>query len=82
VVSAFRDKWPLFLRWLPVVSFALFMVGVLAGLTPITAQIHALGVQPLAALVLSVAYVGSTLHALLTRKPLATLQKRAKPQAA
>jgi Glycosyltransferase family 87 len=82
VVSACRDRWPLVLRWLPVVSFALFMVGVLAGLTTFTAKIHALGVQPLATLVLSLAYVSSTLHALLTRKPLAALQKSATAQAA
>ena len=46
MLSAFREKWPLAVRWLPIVSFALFMVGVLAGLTKNTKEIHALGVQP------------------------------------
>ena len=73
VMSAFREKWPLFLRILPLASFVLFMVGVLAGLTPMTARIHALGEQPLAALLLLVTYVGVTVHG-LTQQPLAALQ--------
>ncbi len=77
VVSAFREPWPLALRWLPLASFALFMAGVLAGLTPATAQIHGLGVQPLAALLLTVGYGFIALHL-----PRAALRNPAKPHAA
>jgi hypothetical protein len=76
VVSAPREKWPLAVRWLPAVSFALFMAGVLAGLTPVAARIHALGLQPLAALLLFVSYIVMTIQMLLARPPLATLHEQ------
>jgi hypothetical protein len=81
VVAAPREKWPLVVRWLPAGSFALFMVAVLAGLRPTTAQIHALGLQPLATLLLFLSYVVMTLHLLLTRPPLAALQSETVPAA-
>jgi hypothetical protein len=81
-VAAFREKWPLAVRWLPLASFALFIAGVLAGLWPAAAQIHALGIQPLATLLLFIGYILITVHSLLTRKPLAALQATAQPQAA
>jgi len=82
VVAAFREKWPLAVRWLPLASLALFIAGVLAGLRPAAAEIHALGIQPLATLLLFIGYVLITLHSLLTRKPLATYETTAQPQAA
>jgi hypothetical protein len=82
VVAAIREKWPLPLRWLPLASLGLFMIGVLAGLRPAAAEIHALGIQPLATLLLFIGYVLITLHALLTRRPLAALPGTAQPQAA
>jgi hypothetical protein len=81
VVAAPRENWPLVVRWLPAVSFALFMVAVLAGLRPNTAQIHALGLQPLAALLLFLSYVVMTLQLLLTRPPLAAIQSEQVPAA-
>jgi hypothetical protein len=82
VVASVREGWPLAVRSLPAASLALFTAGVLAGLTPYAPRIHALGIQPLATLMLFTAYVGSVLSALLTRKPLAALQDAAPPRAA
>lgn len=44
-------------RLLSKAAFALFLAGVLAGLLPRTARLHGLGMQPLGALLLSIAYV-------------------------
>jgi hypothetical protein len=82
VLSAPREKWPVAIRWLPAVSFALFMVGVLAGLTHITARIHALGIQPLATLLLLLSYTVVAVSMLLTRPPLAALPGARLPDAA
>jgi hypothetical protein len=44
-------------RLLSKAALALLLVGVLAGLLPRTARLHGLGIQPLGALLLSIAYV-------------------------
>jgi hypothetical protein len=79
VLNAPREKWPVAVRWLPAVSFALFMAGVLAGLRPMTAQIHALGVQPLATLLLFLSYAVVSLQMVLIRQPLAVWPTQAAP---
>ena len=67
LVAARREEWPALVHWLPAVSLALFMAGVLAGLKW-TATIHGLGVHPLGTLLLFVAYVGVTIQALIQAK--------------
>jgi hypothetical protein len=57
VQSARLDGWPWGARALADGAGVLLVVGVLAGVGPWTAQVHALGPQPLAALLLSAAYV-------------------------
>jgi hypothetical protein len=70
LVAARLERWPGAVAWLPAASFALFMVGVLAGLTKWTGRIHGLGFQPLGALLLFVAYLAVAARALLpTRRP-------------
>jgi hypothetical protein len=64
LVAAVIDRWPLAVRALFGGSFVLFLLSVLAGLFPRTGQVHALGLQPLAALLLGVGYVAVTLRAL------------------
>ena len=44
-------------RFLARLAFGLFLVGVLAGLLPRTTRLHALGMQPLGTLLLSLTYV-------------------------
>jgi hypothetical protein len=57
VVMARVADWSLPLRRLTEVSALLLLAGILAGLTRSTSYVHSLGVQPLAALLLFVAYV-------------------------
>jgi hypothetical protein len=64
LVASVIDRWPVFVRALLGGSFVLFLLSVLAGLFPRTGQFHALGLQPLAALLLGVGYVAVTLRAL------------------
>ena len=65
LVAARLERWPAVVAWLPAASFALFLVGVLAGLTPWTGRIHGLGFQPLGTLLLFVAYLAAAARALL-----------------
>jgi hypothetical protein len=58
VLSAGRADWPRAVRWLPTAALALLMAGVFAGLFPGVKWFHAMGPQPLGALLLSVGYVG------------------------
>jgi hypothetical protein len=50
---------------LPALAWGLLVVCVLAGLFPNTAQFHALGLQPLAALIFSAGYLATMPRALL-----------------
>lgn len=65
LLAAHRERWPVTIRWLPVASTVLFVISVLAGVTPRTKEIHALGLQPLATLLLFIAYL-----AIAVRRPL------------
>jgi hypothetical protein len=69
VVAAGTERWPMAVRWLPAASFALFLVGVLAGLTPWTGYVHGLGFQPLATLLLFVAYLALAVRSLWRTNP-------------
>ncbi len=62
------EGWPMVVRWLPFGSSTLFLTGVFAGLTPWTGQIHGLGLQPLATLLLFVVYLAVAVRALWTAK--------------
>jgi hypothetical protein len=57
LLAGYRESWPRIVRWLPLASTALFLVSVLAGATPRTKEIHALGLQPFATLLLFIAYL-------------------------
>jgi hypothetical protein len=57
LVAARVERWPVPVRVLLGGSFLLFSLSVLAGVFPKTAQFHALGLQPLAALLLGTGYV-------------------------
>lgn len=52
-----QSDGPTALRMLPRLALALFLAGVAAGLLPRTARLHAWGMQPLGALLLSIAYL-------------------------
>jgi hypothetical protein len=56
VIRAPVERWPMPVRWLPALAAVLLLAGILAGLTPYTALIHAVGEQPLAGLLLAVSY--------------------------
>jgi len=58
VLITLVEPWPVAVRWLPASSLFLFSLSAAAGALPWAASIHALGIQPLGALVLSAAYVG------------------------
>jgi hypothetical protein len=64
MLAARAERWPAPLRWLPDAAAGLLALGVLAGLTPWTAAIHARAPQPLAALLLFAAYLAAHLRAL------------------
>jgi hypothetical protein len=56
--AAVADQpWPKAVRWMPAAAWWLFLACVLAGLVPVTNRVHALGLHPLAALLLSAACV-------------------------
>ncbi|HZY90238.1 MAG TPA: glycosyltransferase family 87 protein [Gemmataceae bacterium] len=63
VLGAGGEAWPA--RVLPALAWGLLVVCVLAGLFPNTAQFHALGLQPLAALIFSAGYLATMPRALL-----------------
>jgi hypothetical protein len=50
-----EQSWPAAVRWMPAAAWWLFLAGVLAGLAPWTNRVHALGLHPLAALLLTAA---------------------------
>jgi hypothetical protein len=64
LVAARVARWPVPVQALFGGSFALFALSVLAGVFPRTARFHALGLQPLAALLLGAGYVVVLLRAL------------------
>jgi hypothetical protein len=66
LVASRVENWPMPIRVLFGSSFVLFLLCVLSGLTSNTAQFHALGLQPLAALLFSLGYVAMLLRALVT----------------
>jgi hypothetical protein len=63
VLGAGGEPWQA--RVLPALAWGLLVVCVLAGLFPNTAQFHALGLQPLAALIFGTGYLATALRALL-----------------
>jgi hypothetical protein len=63
VLGAGGEPWPA--RVLPAVAWGLLVACVLAGLFPNTAQFHALGLHPLAALLFGAGYLAAALRALL-----------------
>jgi hypothetical protein len=65
LIAVRLERWPVVVRWLPAASLALFLLGVLAGLTPWTGRLHGLGFQPLATLLLFVAYLAVTMGTLI-----------------
>jgi Glycosyltransferase family 87 len=66
LLAARVEGWPRPERWLPSASTGLLAIGLLAGLTQWTARIHALGMQPLAALLLFAAFLAVYVRLLLT----------------
>jgi hypothetical protein len=56
VVAAGRGRWPVGVRLLPSLALSLMLACVLAGLFPWAAKVHALGLQPLAALFLTLGF--------------------------
>ncbi len=64
LVASWTQRSPLLVRVLLGGSFLLFLLSVLAGVFPRTAQLHALGLQPLAALLLGSGYVTVLLRTL------------------
>jgi hypothetical protein len=63
VLNAGREPWPL--RALPALAWGLLVTCVLAGLFRNTARFHALGLQPLAALLFSLGSLAAMLRELL-----------------
>jgi hypothetical protein len=63
VLNAGREPWPL--RALPALAWGLLVACVLAGLFRNTARFHALGLQPLAALLFAAGSLASALRELL-----------------
>jgi hypothetical protein len=63
VLGAGGETWQA--RLLPSLAWGLLAVCVLAGVFPNTAQFHALGLQPLAALLFGAGYLATALRALL-----------------
>ncbi len=64
VLSARAERWPVPVRWLPGAAAACLLAGVLAGVSPGARYVHALGPQPLGALLLFAAYAAVYLRAL------------------
>jgi hypothetical protein len=65
VLSAQCDAWPRLAKWLTRLSFFLFVLCVLRGLWGGVNGFHALGLHPLAALLLSLSYAGVLVRSLL-----------------
>jgi hypothetical protein len=65
LIASRLENWPASVRWLPTAGFILLLIGVLAGLVPWTGYIHGLGEQALGTLLLSIAYVAMTAHAVV-----------------
>jgi hypothetical protein len=63
VLNAGGEPWPL--RALPALAWGLLVVCVLAGLSRNTARFHALGLQPLAALLFALGCLAAALRDLL-----------------
>jgi hypothetical protein len=57
VFSATNDRWPRLIEMMTRIAFLLLLLCVLRGLWPGVNRIHALGLQPQAALLLTLAYV-------------------------
>jgi hypothetical protein len=75
LLNAECDHWPWLAAWMVRVAFLLFMICVIRGLWPGVNRIHALGLQPQGALLLSLAYVAVLARALAAsgRQPTAAL---------
>ena len=68
VVSADSERWPRLLALMVRMAFLLLMICVIRGLWPDVNRFHALGLQPQAALLLSIAYVAVLARALKTAR--------------
>jgi hypothetical protein len=68
VLAVESDGWPRLAGWMVRVSFLLLMLCVVRGLWPGVNRIHALGLQPQAALLLSLAYGTVFVRALVTAR--------------
>jgi hypothetical protein len=105
VTSGSAQAWPAAVRWLPAISWGLFLLTVLAGLfpgppgppdparhplravadavrhgwVPATNQVHALGLHPLAALLLTAGYGVVILRALWPAGPAVAVAEAAPP---
>jgi hypothetical protein len=66
-VGGGAGPWPAAVRWMPAAAWWLFLACVLAGLGPWTNRVHALGLHPLAALLLTVGCVVVILRAAAAR---------------
>jgi hypothetical protein len=75
VLSAEFGHWPWLAAWMVRVAFLLFMLCVIRGIWPGVNRIHALGLQPQGALLLSLAYVVVLTKSLMAsgRQPTAAL---------
>lgn len=62
------ERWPRVFGLMTRIAFVLFMLCVVRGLWPGVNRIHALGLQPQAALLLSIAYIGVLVRELTTAK--------------
>ncbi|HWG45609.1 MAG TPA: hypothetical protein VN688_22790, partial [Gemmataceae bacterium] len=69
VFSATSDRWPRFVEWMTRVALLLFLLCVLRGLWRDVNRIHALGLQPQAALLLTIAYVVVLVRKLTAEQP-------------
>ncbi|HEY7152538.1 MAG TPA: glycosyltransferase family 87 protein [Gemmataceae bacterium] len=74
VLAAENDGWPWFAGWMVRVGFLLLMLCVVRGLWREVNRFHALGLQPQAALLLSLAYGAVLMRQLMTarRQPVET----------
>ncbi len=68
IYRAESERWPWPLGWMTRMAFVLFMICVVRGLWPGVNRIHALGLQPQAAILLSLAYVAVLVRELTTAK--------------
>jgi hypothetical protein len=68
VYRAESERWSWPLGWMTRMAFILFMVCVVRGLWPGVNRIHALGLQPQAAILLSLAYLAVLMREMTTAK--------------